>query len=457
MRLLGPAVSWGEELAVPAQFQTRLHIPLLYGLYQLLGWLTFIVGFPFFLLYSVLTGRYRQGLGQRLGIWGAEEQQSHDMTIWLHGASVGEVLLAKILIKELAHILPEAHFVLSTMTEQGMEVARKQAGKNVECIYAPLDLVGIVGRTIRRIRPLLYICLETELWPALLLEAKRSGVKLVLLNGRLSGRSFARYKLVKGFMVRILSCFSMISVIQETDAKRYISLGADPAKIRVLGNAKYDQDLASPGGAESRELYRDWLNLQEDQPVFVTGSTHTGEEEMLLEVFQSLKKASGMQNLLWVVAPRHMQRLADVEAMLQLKGVAYQRLSEVKETDRSADTILVDSIGDLAGLYSIGSYVFCGGSLVERGGHNIMEAAIFGKPVFYGPSMKDFSDAAELLESAGGGFPVTGPESLTASILYFMDHPEEYEDAARRARKVAASQQGAARKQAELVRDVLAH
>jgi 3-deoxy-D-manno-octulosonic-acid transferase len=356
------------------------------------------------------------------------------MTIWLHCASVGEVLLARILIKELTKILPEADFVLSTMTEQGMEVARKQDGEKVCCIYAPLDLVGIVGRSIQKIRPSLYICLETELWPAFLLEAKRSGVKLVLLNGRLSEGSYQRYQLVKGFMRRILSCFSMISVVQPTDAKRYMSLGAEPEIIRVLGNAKYDQDMDSLV-LESEEQYRAWLNLHPGQPLFVAGSTHTGEEEMLLAVFQDLKKATGMQNLIWVLAPRHLQRLGEVEGMLNL----------------------VDSMGDLAGLYSIASYIFCGGSLVERGGHNIMEAAILGKPVFYGPSMKDFSDAAELLESVGGGFPVSGPEDLTESILYFMDHPEEYNTSALRAREIAVTQQGAARKQALLVKEVLSH
>jgi len=430
---------------------------LLYGLYQLLGWLTFVIVFPFFLIYSLYTGRYRKGLGQRFGFLGvAEQKQDHAMTIWLHGASVGEVLLASIIIKELTEILPQADFVLSTMTEQGMEVARKQAGEKVQCIYAPLDLVGIVGRSIQKIRPSLYICLETELWPAFLLKAKRSGVKLVLLNGRLSEHSFQRYQLVKGFMARILSCFSMISVVQLSDAKRYMSLGAEPEKVRVLGNAKYDQDMGSLV-LESQEQYRAWLNLHPGQPLFVAGSTHTGEEEMLLTVFQDLKKATGMQDLIWVLAPRHLQRLGEVEGMLKKKQVPYERLSDVKVSERRTDTILVDSMGDLAGLYSVASYIFCGGSLVERGGHNIMEAAILGKPVFYGPSMKDFSDAAELLESVGGGFPVSRPEDLTESILYFMDHPEEYNNSASRAREIAATQQGAARKQALLVKEVLSH
>ena len=430
---------------------------MLYGFYQLLGWLTFIIVFPFFLVYSLCTGRYREGLGQRFGFLGvAGQKQNQAMTIWLHGASVGEVLLARILIKELAKILPKADFVLSTMTEQGMLVARKPAEVNVRCIYAPLDLVGMVGRPIQKIRPALYICLETELWPAFLLKAKKAGVKLVLLNGRLSERSFQRYQLVKGFMTGILSSFSMISVVQLSDAKRYMILGAEPGKVRVLGNAKFDQNMESLA-LESEEKYRSWLNLRPGQPLLVAGSTHTGEEEMLLSVFLDLKKATGMQDLIWVVAPRHLQRLNEVEGMLKQKQVPFERLSDVKVTERKADTVLVDSVGDLAGLYSVASYVFCGGSLVERGGHNIMEAAILGKPVFYGPSMRDFSDAAELLESVGAGFPVSGPEALTEAILYFMNHPEEYDTASRRAREIAATQQGAARKQALLVKEVLTH
>ena len=430
---------------------------MLYGFYQLLGWLTFIIVFPFFLVYSLCTGRYREGLGQRFGFLGvAGQKQNQAMTIWLHGASVGEVLLARILIKELAKILPKADFVLSTMTEQGMLVARKPAEVNVRCIYAPLDLVGMVGRPIQKIRPALYICLETELWPAFLLKAKKAGVKLVLLNGRLSERSFQRYQLVKGFMTGILSSFSMISVVQLSDAKRYMILGAEPGKVRVLGNAKFDQNMESLA-LESEEKYRSWLNLRPGQPLLVAGSTHTGEEEMLLSVFLDLKKATGMQDLIWVVAPRHLQRLNEVEGMLKQKQVPFERLSDVKVTERKADTVLVDSVGDLAGLYSVASYVFCGGSLVERGGHNIMEAAILGKPVFYGPSMRDFSDAAELLESVGAGFPVSGPEALTEAILYFMNHPEEYDTASRRAREIAATQQGAARKQALLVKEVLNH
>lgn len=430
---------------------------MLYGLYQLFGWLAFIAGFPFYFLYRLGTGRYRNGLGQRLGFLPAKGRtQKHAMIIWVHGASVGEVMLAGILIREIAALVPEAEFVLSTVTEQGMEIARKQEGKKVRCIYAPLDLIGIVDRVIAKIKPALYVSLETELWPVLLLRARRSGVKLVLLNGRLSERSLHRYLWIKGLMQKVIKSFSMIAVIRQADAQRYIHLGAEPEKIKVLGNAKYDQDVEHLL-SENEEQYRSWLNLKPGQPLLVAGSTHTGEEEMLLTVFQNLKRSRGMQDLIWVVAPRHMQRIQEVEAILQAQQVPFERLSRIKNSVRCTDTVLVDSMGDLPGFYSVASYIFCGGSLVERGGHNVMEAAIFGKPVFYGPNMKDFSDAAELLESVGGGFPVGSPEELTASILYFMDHPAEYDAAGKQAGAIARAQQGTARKQAELVKDVLCH
>jgi 3-deoxy-D-manno-octulosonic-acid transferase len=432
-----------------------MHLPLYFGLYQLFGWISLVAAFPLFLLYSICTGRYRKGLEQRFGFFDVPEKGADkSLRIWLHGASVGEVLLAKVLIGELTEIYPEAVFTISTVTEQGMEVARKQLPAEVQCIYAPLDLVGIVDRAINKINPSVYICLETELWPALLQNAKRRGVKLVLLNGRLTDRSYKRYQKIPKLMADILSCFSMISVIRSADAKRFIGLGAEPEKIRILGNAKYDQQAGNVSDDDEKR-FRSWLDLKQDQPLFVAGSTHSGEEGALLSVFKDLKQATGMQELIWLVAPRHMQRLPEVEALFNENNIAFEMLSQVKSGERKSDIILVDQIGDLAGLYSVATYVFCGGSLVDRGGHNIMEPAILGKPVFYGPYMKDFQDAAELLESVGAGFPVSRSQELTESILYFMDHPEEYTIAGTQAREIAFAQQGSARKQAQLVKEVL--
>lgn len=422
----------------------------------MLSWLFFVVSFPPLFIYSLLTGKYRSGLEQRFGVLpdfdsGPEES----LRVWLHGSSVGEVQVARALLIELQALLPGAIFFLSTMTEQGMQVARQQLDPAVHCIYAPFDLTGIVGRAVDKLRPNVYICLETELWPNIIRRLEKSGVKLLLLNGRISERSFERYRLVRGLMRDTLARFAAISVIQEIDRERFVSLGASPAKIKVLGNAKYDlgKDDSRPSAAATSPQ---WLDADDKRPFLVTGSTHAGEEEMLVDVFRTLRKHDGLRDLVWVVAPRHLQRLAEVESMLAAQGMAWDRLSRVKERGLRAEILLVDGWGELAALYSVARFVFCGGSLVPRGGHNVMEAAVHGRPVYYGPSMDDFGDAVQLLEAAGAGFQVSDSRALAELIMYHADHPAEYKAAGVRAREVALAQQGSAAKQAGLVAGVLA-
>jgi 3-deoxy-D-manno-octulosonic-acid transferase len=195
------------------------------------------------------------------------------------------------------------------------------------------------------------------------------------------------------------------------------------------------------------------LNIHLQQPVLVTGSTHTGEEAMLIEVFRSLQQR--LPDLVWVVAPRHLRRLTEVETLFEEQGLATMRLQQVQEQGRSTEVVLVDSMGELAGLYSIATYVFCGGSFVKRGGHNVLEAAVWGTPVFYGPHMADFSDAKALLEAENAGFCVKTPQELTSRLLYFIEKPEEYAVAGRGALKVTRRQQGSARKQVALIKEAL--
>jgi 3-deoxy-D-manno-octulosonic-acid transferase len=431
-------------------------VPLLFmGCYQLLGWLFFSVGVLPYILYRCVTGRGLAGLGQRLGfLQGVDPGAGHAVRIWLHGSSVGEVQAAKALLRELRRILPEAAFILSVMTEQGLAVASRQLAGQARIIYAPLDLIGVVDRVLKNIRPSYYICLETELWPNMLYRAHRRGVRLLLLNGRMSERSFQRYRKVSVFMADLLRRFEAISVIDDGDAERYLGLGAPADRVVVVGNAKYD--FTTENCTESiRVEYNAILGLT-GQPLLVAGSTHTGEEEMLARVFQSLKTTEAGRELLWVVAPRHLNRVAEVADMLNRRGITVERFSEVRKHGRRAEVILVDVMGELAKLYSVATVVFCGGSLVERGGHNVMEAAACGNPVFYGPSMKDFADAAQLLESARAGFPVRNIDELTEKIRYLLHSKKEYEDVCRRARETAMKQQGSARRQALLVKKILA-
>ncbi|MGV1099500.1 3-deoxy-D-manno-octulosonic acid transferase [Thiovibrio sp. JS02] len=426
---------------------------MLYLLYQLVGWLLFIVVSPFAFVYIFATGKHRQGIRQRLGFFEdlrLDEEKSQ--RIWIHAASVGEVQVARALIAQISTQLPEAAVILSTGNRHGYSVAVNQLPAEVTCIYAPLDLMGVVNRALDAIRPTVYICLETELWPNVIRQAYSRGVKLLLLNGRLSENSFAGYRKIKGFMRDLLSCFTKIAVIQGGDAKRFRTLGAKPDRIRILGNAKYDQ-VARGIDRGTAERYRRLLSLHPKQPVLVAGSTHTGEEEMLIEVFRSLQQR--LPDLIWVVAPRHLRRLDEVEKLFSEKGIAIERLSRISEQGRLAEVILVDGMGELAGLYSIATYVFCGGSLVERGGHNILEAAAWGTPVFYGPCMKDFLDAKALLESEQAGFCVKNHQELTKRLLYYIDRPEEYAVAGRSAMKVAKRQEGSAAKQVALLKEVI--
>jgi 3-deoxy-D-manno-octulosonic-acid transferase len=423
--------------------------------YQLLGWLFFAVSFPPYLLYRCVAGRGLHGLGQRLGFLSdIDTGTDRALRIWLHASSVGEVQAAKALLQELKKTVPAAVCILTVMTEQGYAVARQQMAPEVRVFFAPLDLCGVVGRVLRKIQPSIYVCLETELWPNMIREAHRMGVKLLLLNGRMSERSYRRYRRFPRFMADLLAKFAWVSAIDRVDADRYRSLGLGPEKIVINGNAKYDHGRENcSAGTEAG--YRTLLGLT-GQPLLVAGSTHSGEEEQLLGVVHELKASAAGRGLIWVVAPRHLNRLAAVENLFKSRGVEFERFSEVKLHGRRTDVVLVDVMGELAGLYSVATVVFCGGSLVARGGHNVMEGAVCGKPVFYGPNMKDFADAAHLLESAQAGFPVKDGRELTAKILSLLQNRDEYTAVCRRAKEAALAQQGASRRQARMVRDMLA-
>lgn len=426
---------------------------MFYVLYQLVGWLLFIVASPFFLLYISFTGKHRNELAQRLGFLNkVRVGNENSLRIWLHAASVGEVQVARALVTEIKSQFPEAAIFLSTVTRQGHNVARKQMTRDIPCFYAPLDLTGMVDRALNTIKPDIYICLETELWPAILRTAHKNGTKLLLLNGRLSENSYRWYRKIRGFMKNLLNNFSIISVIQPDDAQRYINLGADAEKTVINGNAKYDLRSIRPA-TETINKYRDLLDIKNGQPVLMAGSTHTGEEPLLLDVFQELNNR--LTDLIWIIAPRHLQRIEEIETLFAEQGIKCERLSHVKKHGRQSTVILVDSMGELTTLYSVADYVFCGGSLVKRGGHNILEVAMWGKPVFYGPSMTDFADVKELLEANEAGFPVKDPQELAGRIVYFVDHPQEYRAAGQRAKKAALAQEGSAKRHVQLLKQLI--
>ncbi len=426
--------------------------PLQYGSYRLLTDIFFAIGFPPFFLYSWFTGNHQDSIRERLGFYeDVPPGNTSRQRIWLHAASVGEVRAAQALLPELRNFLPDAAFFLSTVTRHGQQVAKEQLGGSLSCIYAPLDVNRVVKRSLSKLQPTCYICLETELWPNFLTAAYRSGVRLLLLNGRLSERSLARYKKIPELIRPLIKSFAAIAVISESDRKRFLELGADPAKMIVSGNVKYD--LQTHPSQDRTDAYRKRLGINKNQQVFIFGSTHTGEEKLFIDSFFRLRES--IAEAIFIIAPRHLNRLGEIEKLLASHNLAYEKFSQMSFGKRLHNMILVDTMGELAALYAIGTFIYCGGSLVPKGGHNIMEAAIWGKPVYYGPYMKDFADAAEILEAQGAGLPIRQPEDFTRSVFALLQSPGQYREICDKARAIALAQQGSARRQAELIRTIL--
>ncbi|WP_339137891.1 MAG: glycosyltransferase N-terminal domain-containing protein [Candidatus Electrothrix sp. GW3-4] len=379
--------------------------------------------------------------------------------LWIHAASVGEVQAARALIAVLDDTLPEAEIFLTTMTRQGRAVAQSLLPSHVCCALAPLDISPAVDRALKLLQPNLYICLETEFWPVMLITMRKAGVPMLLLNGRISARSFAQYQRIKGTIKQVLAGFSAVGVIQEQDKDRFCQLGVPADRIQVCGNLKYG--LRQPDSAEqAKKEYCQLLGIQADEVVFLCGSTRSGEEELLLPVFTRLQEKY-LGRLLWILAPRHLERLPEVMALLEQAGLGYELFSQFSlssegdSKERQGNIILLDRMGELARLYAVGDYIFCGGSLVNKGGHNIMEPIALRKPVFFGPYMQDFQDAVGLVLAAGAGVQVASPDDLSDRLLDYPVDAPVYEQACQAAEQLAQTQQGAVTRQAEMVSQVM--
>jgi 3-deoxy-D-manno-octulosonic-acid transferase len=424
---------------------------LLCQLYMGLGRVVYLLLVLLRPLIEAVGGRFAYGISQRLGNYAdtGSAGRTGARTIWLHASSVGEVQAAIILIDALLDTLGDVTVVVSATTEQGHRLADSKLPSAV-CLMAPLDLPQAVRRALKTLRPDCYVCLETEIWPAMLTEIRRAGIPMLLLNGRMSSRSFRRYLRIRGTLASLLNGFCHVAVISESDRRRYATLGVPEARIQVCGNLKHDIKAASPDRVRAASRQR--LAVDGEQ-VFLCGSTHEGEEEQLMAGFLAL---AARGPAVWVIAPRHLERLVAVESLLRKAGMEFDRFSALANTSRRTSVVVVDTMGDLADLYAGGDYVFCGGSLVDRGGHNIVEAARWGRAVYFGPHIKDFQDAADLLVQMGGGFQVADGRALADLLLAHAAAPEYYAIACARAADMAASQRGAVARQAEIVRRVLA-
>lgn len=403
--------------------------------------------------------RCRRGLPQRLGLLSESPRESGLATtcIWVHAVSLGEVVAVAPLVRELRRRYPEARMVVSTVTETGREAVEQRLEGVAEHRYAPLDFPWVVNQAIDQLRPSLYVFVETELWPNLLRSLRRRNIPSVLVNGRLSTRSFERQRLpvVRDFYRTMLNLISSCLMQSERDAQRMIDLGADPSRVRCTGNIKFDQpvpQVAAGGTAVSKQA----IGLTERERLVVAGSTHPGEEGIIVDAYQAV--CEEFPDLRLVLAPRHIERAAQVEQMVRAKGLPVSRRSagSVESSSVSGPRVVVlDTRGELALLYREAAVAFVGGTLVPVGGHNLLEPAVWGKPVLFGPHTDHCAEVAALLLNARGGRVVEGEQGLAQSLRELLGSSDDLKRMGQAAQQVVADNQGALQRSAEIIASFL--
>jgi 3-deoxy-D-manno-octulosonic-acid transferase len=319
-------------------------------------------------------------------------------------------------------------------------------------IYAPVDTPFSVRHALSRIKPDIMVFLETEIWPVWITESGRMGIKIALVNGRISGRSIKRYLALRSFFRDVLKNVDVFSMILKEDGERIIRIGADPLRVRINGNAKYEILALETDPAMEAEAGR-ILNLGPAQVVLVAGSTRQGEEEMILDAYERISKR--FPDMVLIIAPRHIVRTAAIESILKARSIRYQLWTDLCAGARRAEPVVVlNTFGELLKLYSVGTIVFCGASLVPLGGQNPLEPAAWGKAVFYGPSMEDFLDAKALLESVDAGIEVANGEDFANKAIELLSDFEALRSKGNRARQALLTNRGAAERHARVIAEL---
>jgi len=402
------------------------------------------------LAWRLLTrAEYRPHLAERFGA--VPRSPAGKRVIWVHAVSVGEVISLVPLAHALRERFADAHLVLTCGTPTG----RAMAGERLQAVfdgiaYLPYDLPPLMRRALRRIRPDLMLLLETELWPNLLAALRARRVPVVLANGRISDRSFPRYRRFRALVAPLLSGFSSLMMQTATDAERITALGAPAERVVVAGNLKYDQPVPVPDPA-ARTAMRAALGLDEDAPVLVAGSTHEGEETAVAGVFEHLaRRFSGLR---LVLAVRHPHRAEGVVSALKGLGIDAGRKSLGDTAGKPV--VLLDTVGELAAHYRLATVAFIGGSLVPVGGHNPLEASACGVPVVYGPYTGNFSQPCQALEQAGAAVCAADVVELEAVLEKLLSDPDARHRMGAAGQTVFATHRGAAARMVERIAGVL--
>ncbi len=370
------------------------------------------------------TGRYPVVLSRKAA------PSDKTPTVWIHAVSVGETITAISLIRRIiAEITP--NIILSTVTDTGRQTAKEKLPDGVEVIYVPFDTPSAVRRAIKAINPAVFIVMETELWPCIFKEMRRENIPVVILNGRISEKSFKGYKKIRFFMKGVLRTVTLFGMQGAQYSERIIAMGADKASVKTLGNFKFDT-APSP-------VIPPWA-LRLSHPALVIGSTHEKEEAIVLSAVKRLMASIG--GLSVVLAPRHPRRFDEVGAILKSLDIPFVRRSEIVDTEEAGvSVVLLDTIGELASVYGVGDVCVMGGSFVPKGGHNLLEPAFWGKPIVCGPHMENFPMAGEFM--AAHAAVATGAGGLYEVLFELLSNEAKRIEMGKRASELYQRNSGA--------------
>lgn len=408
--------------------------PVLHLVYVIASYLLFVLALPVLLWHPKL----RHGFRDRLGFYRHLERGTGSPRIWLHGASAGDLLSLQPMMRELKKRRPDCCILVTTITNSGLEMARRKLAEADVVLYAPYDLPGAARRAVAALRPDLLVLEYTEIWPNLIRAARRAGVAIALTNGRFNPQKLSRYRALFraiGNPLRRIDCFLMRS---DEEAERVLSLGAAPDRVWVTGNTKFDA-LVLDGAPGREEALRAEMGLDPRAPVLMAGSTHEGEEELLLSVFRKLLAKHPRLQL--VVAPRYVERSGRIMALAAEAGLSV-RLRSGGAAAGNAQVTVLDTIGELAAAYRLATLVFVGGSFVTRGGQNVLEPAAQGKPVLFGPHMENFKDSVQVLQGRGG-IQVAAPDQLLKVADELLSRPDQIAELGTLARQSVTAIRGA--------------
>ena len=421
----------------------------MYLAYSFLLSLGLVLLTPYFLFQALAHRKYTDGLRERLGFIPPLDKQP---VIWLHCVSVGETQAARPLVERLRREWPHHALVVSTVTLTGQKLARDLfRSQAARVFYFPFDWRWTVRRVLRVVNPAVVLVMETELWPNFLRECKKREIPVALVNGRISRKSFARYRKIRFFLRRVLEGVTIAVMQSEKDAERIQALGMAAHRTFTSGNLKFDGGIYADKSTDLSSRFK----LDTDVPLVLAASTHAPEEKIVLESFKVLRKAGAVRLM---IAPRKPERFDEVAGLIEASGLSWARRTEAPEpSDAEAEVILLDTIGELPSIYSLATVVFVGGSIVDRGGHNVLEPAAHGVAVVTGAHTHNFHAIVDLLNEANAIVqtpPFEGAEAianLTAVFERLLADAEWRSGLALRAKQIVDANQGAAERTMKLI------